>query len=108
MYFVHPKRTIFASEFRGLTCQKLLTCLKTLRTGRVLNLVVVVLCLLIQGKRILLNDVFWICLCTYTSMHACTSICIYKTMPGHVHMFTCICRPICMKKKKKKKYVYLT
>ena len=42
----------------------------------------------------------WICLCTYTSMHACTSICIYKTMPGHVHMFTCICRPICMKKKK--------
>ena len=58
MYFVHRKRTIFASEFRDLTCQKLLTCLKTLRTGRVLNLVVVVLCLLIHGKRILLNDVF--------------------------------------------------
>ena len=44
MYFVHRKRTIFATEFRDLTCQKLLTCLKTLRTGRVLNLVVVVLC----------------------------------------------------------------
>ena len=58
MYFVHRKRTIFAAEFRDLTSQKLSTCLKTLRTGRVLNLVVVVLCLLIQGKRILLNDVF--------------------------------------------------
>ena len=58
MCFVHRKRTIFAAEFRDLTCQKLLTCLKTLRTGRVLNLVVVVvLCLLIQGKRIMLNDV---------------------------------------------------
>ena len=50
--------TIFAAEFRDLTCQKRLTCLKTLRTGRVLYLVVVVLCLLIQGKRIMLNDVF--------------------------------------------------
>ena len=58
MYFVHRKRTIFAAEFRDLTCQKLLTCLKTLRTGRVLNLVVVVSTLLIQGKRIMLNDVF--------------------------------------------------
>ena len=58
MYFVHRKRTIYAAEFRDLTCQKLLTCLKTLRTGRVLNLVVVVLCLLIKGKRIMLNDVF--------------------------------------------------
>ena len=57
MCFVHRKRTIFAAEFRDLTCQKLLTCLKTLRTGRVLNLVVVMLCLLIQGKRILLYDV---------------------------------------------------
>ena len=57
MCFVHRKRTIFAAEFRDLMCQKLSTCLKTLRTGRVLNIVVVVLCILIQGKRILLNDV---------------------------------------------------
>ena len=57
MYFVHRKRTLFAAEFRDLTCQKLLTCLKTCRTGRVLNLVVVVLCLLIQGKQIMLNGV---------------------------------------------------
>ena len=57
--FCTPKKDNFAAEFRDLTCQKLLTCLKTLmRTSRVLNLVVVVLCLLIQGKRILLNYVF--------------------------------------------------
>ena len=58
MYFVRRKRTIFVAEFRDIMCQKLWTCLKTLRTGRVLNLVVVVLCLLIQGKLILLSDVF--------------------------------------------------
>ena len=58
MYFVRRKRTIFVAEFRDLMCQTLLTCLKTLRTGQVLNIIVVVLCLLIQGKRIMLSDVF--------------------------------------------------
>ena len=49
--------TICVAKCSDIMCEKLLTCLKTLRTGRVLNLVVVVLCLLIQGKRILLSDV---------------------------------------------------
>ena len=58
MHFICRKWTIVVAELCDPMCQKRWTCLKTLRTGRVLNLVVVALCLLNQGKRIMLSDIF--------------------------------------------------